>query len=263
MTRALGWLRDEAGAAVCALMLLTRVPVPGSVYTPERLRRSVAWFPPVGALVGVVAGAVLLAAGELWTGLLPVVLAVAVPVVLTGGLHEDGLADCADALGVAGGRDARLAVLKDPHVGTYGVLALVLGIAAKIAALAALAPLRAAAALVLAHALGRWAAAFLLRRLPYLRGRDGSAGGLEVGGGRFAVLSVVAGALAGLLGWPGAVAAAAALATAELVAFAARHKLGGATGDVLGAGCQLVELAVYATLAAVPTAWWSPGAWPW
>jgi adenosylcobinamide-GDP ribazoletransferase len=159
---------SEAGHFWNALRFLTMIPAPGVDHIEDDwLMRSAKYFPLIGIIVGSFSAIALLAAGQFWTGMLPPLLAVATGTVLTGALHEDGLADTAD--GFAGGRsrETRLAIMKDSRIGTYGTLAVGMTVALRVAAIAALPPWTGAAALVAAHAGGRLAAALAMTRLPY------------------------------------------------------------------------------------------------
>lgn len=218
-------------------------------------RAAPAWYPAVGALVGALAGLVRYAAdGALGAGSASV-LAVVALVVLTGALHQDGLADCADGLGARGGRERRLQVMRDPSIGVYGALALLLWLLLLVSALAALERDDAVRALVVAAALGRWAA-LLHARLSRPARADGLGASFEVGRGAVAVASAVAVAVA--VTATGPVHAIFAVASAGVVAVAvtawARTTLGGRTGDTLGASVALTEVVVcLALLAAVAT----------
>jgi len=182
---------------------------------------------------------------------------------MAGGLHEDGWADLFDALAASRERERMLAVMKDSHIGAVGALALVLLVAGKLAALTTLPTGAVPAALVAAHVLSRWSHLPLLWRLPYVRAGGGLTGALagRVPAGRLAAGTVLALALAALaLGraaLPAALAAAVAAAAAGLLF---RHRLGGVTGDCLGAANQLVELGTLLVLLATPaiTARWPP-----
>src|SRR5271166_1335207 len=163
-------IREELRYFMAAIQLLTRLPVPHAEgFTSEWMERGVKYFPLAGALVGAFCALILLAASHLWNGALPALLTVAAGIAITGGLHEDGFADFFDGMGGAT-RDARLAIMKDSRAGTYGVLALVLGVGMKVLALAALPPAAGAAALVSAHAGGRLAAVAVIAKLPYAGG---------------------------------------------------------------------------------------------
>jgi len=248
---AAAWRRDLALAAA----FLTRLPVAPVPPDADEARRALRAYPVVGAGVGLTAGAALAAA--LGLGLPPAaaaVVAVAAQIVLTGALHEDGLADVADGLGPAD-RARRLDVMRDSRTGTFGVLALVLGTGARIAAVAALAEAGAglaAGALVAAGAASRSVFPVLLRRLPAARD-DGL--GRSVGrpdGGVATTALALGGAIAWLSGGVFAAPAALAAAAAATAGFAllARRAFGGQTGDVLGAAQQIAETTVLLALAA-------------
>lgn len=244
-------------ALLTALTLLTRVPVrvPGLVGGPE-LCAAVAFYPVVGALVGAAVAGVALLADGVWPAPLPALLALATGLVLTGALHEDGLADCADALG---GRDpeTRLRILRDPRLGSFGVLALTLGLGLRAGALSAvdrgaLLPLA-----VAVHGLSRAGMALLLATEGRARG-DGLAALMP----REAVRrpAIAAGflgiACAAPLGWgaPGPWIlglCALALLIPAAVGRWARSRLGGVTGDALGAAQQLSELGLWLAGAAL------------
>src|SRR5205809_570114 len=119
----------------CALQFLTRLPAPSFAdVQPDWITRAARYYPAVGVPEGAICAGVLLATGQLWSGSLPALLAVATGVLVTGGFHEDGLADTADGLGGGQTPFRRLEIMKDSRVGTYGVLALGLTLAIKVAA---------------------------------------------------------------------------------------------------------------------------------
>ncbi len=231
-----------------ALQFLTRVPVGAPAGPPPgALAASAAMFPLAGALIGAMGGLVFALAT--WLGLPPTLaalLAVAAQVLLTGGLHEDGLADVADGFGGGRTRADKLRIMRDPHIGSFGALALVLALLARIGALSALAePALAAAALVAAASASRAALPVLMATLPPARVE-----GLGAGAGRphplRAAAAVVIAILAALALLPAAMAATgliAAAGAALIVAELARRQIGGQTGDVLGAAQQLAEMA--------------------
>jgi adenosylcobinamide-GDP ribazoletransferase len=155
-----------------ALQLLTRLPVPSSPTPPrpEELGRAVLLFPAVGLLIGGVLAGLSGALDSVDPGVLAA-LVLAVWVLLTGGLHLDGLADTADAwLGGQGDRDRTLAIMKDPRSGPAAIVAIVLVLLAKFAALQALlAGGEALYPLLLAPVLGRTVIVLLLLATPYVR----------------------------------------------------------------------------------------------
>jgi adenosylcobinamide-GDP ribazoletransferase len=246
--------RPQAFDVLAALGLLTRLPITVDGVRATARGAAAAWaWPLAGALVGLIGG--LAGAAALGLGLpagLAAALTLATQALVTGAMHEDGLADSADGLWGGWDRARRLAIMKDSHIGTYGVLALVLSLIARWSALMALLPLPGALAILVAvGGLSRAPMAVLMAWLP--NARDG---GLSHSVGRpeaatAALASVVAFGLAfGLLG---AVALPAALLIAgATLAFGAyaRRRIGGQTGDILGAAQQLAEVLMLSLLAA-------------
>lgn len=220
-----------------ALVFLTRLPL-GRFLPPRLLPLSgAAWaFPLAGAIVGAIAGLPLWLLGP---GLLPAALAVTLAVWLTGALHEDALADFADA---GGGRDRAdcLRIMRESTIGSYGAMALVCISLLRVAALALLGPL----ALVGAAALGRVAPVLLMRSLPPAR-----ADGLGQGAGHPSRRGVAVAAIIGvsllILTAPSAGAGLSALLLAGIAVVVVSRRacrlLGGQTGDVLGAAAILAE----------------------
>lgn len=243
-----------------ATSFLTRVPTGIGEVSDERLGRSVPWFGVVGALVGLVVAGVYIGASAIAPPLLAAALAVAAGVVVTGGFHEDGLADVADALGGSDPESSRR-ILKDPRLGTYGVLALVLGVAIRIAAVSGLDAWTALAAIPAAHVLARSAAVAPMTSarmsapglgasyMGALRRRDAFAG-LALGAA-LAALAVGTWAVVGIV---------AVMVPAVGISALATRRFGGLSGDVLGAIEQLGEvllLALAATAVASGwTVWW-------
>jgi adenosylcobinamide-GDP ribazoletransferase len=221
----------------------------------------VPYFPVVGALVGLSGAIVYAAATVVWTPIVAASIAVAVEVVITGGFHEDGLADGADALGAADPADARR-ILKDPRLGSFGVLAISLGIVLRIGTLASLQTWSAVAVLPAAHALARAAATSILGSAPIAGDGLGAAYARALSS-----RTLVAGATAALLiavvaiGLWAPVAAGACALIALWLRRAATVRLGGVTGDVLGAIQQCALVAVLLVASAVETQGWGPLAW--
>ena len=227
-----------------AMAFLTVLPVATSEGGPgERLGR--AYFPAIGAVVGLVAAAVFALMDSFSTPLLAAVAGVASLALLTGALHLDGLADSADGLFGGGDVSRRLEVMRDPRLGSFGVVAVALVLLGDVAAMAAMSPGGAVAALIIAGALSRLAMLAVITLVPYVR-----TSGLGVAAGdsshrRFDLALGSAFALvACLLDWPRALLALCLVAlTALAVATLARRRLGGATGDVYGATAELCLLA--------------------
>jgi adenosylcobinamide-GDP ribazoletransferase len=244
------WLDDLRTAAA----FLTRLPVPYPLGAmPQNFARAYRMFPIVGALIGGAVG--LFYYGLRWTGvpdLAAVALALGASALLTGALHEDGLADVADGFG--GGREpaAKLAIMRDSRIGTYGVLILLVSFVTRASALAALPDGLVVQCLIATHALARGVLPGIAMNLPFAR-QDGLA--VSAGQPDFAT-AATAGAFAvaiALLALPWSAAFYAALlavAAAIGMAWLARRQIGGQTGDVLGAAEQVAETAILVLLAA-------------
>ncbi|MBM2574749.1 adenosylcobinamide-GDP ribazoletransferase [Jannaschia sp. Os4] len=232
---------------ISALMLMTRLPVRG---TPSPAADGAWAWPVAGALVGLLGA--LAGTGAAALGLptaFAALLAVAATIAATGALHEDGLADCAD--GLWGGRTParRLDIMRDSRLGSYGALALVVGVGAKWSlATAALDQGTLLWALPAAAAASRAPMAWAMRALPAAR-TDGLSRHVGIPGAREVWLGA---GLAALLlapsGLSGLLAALAVVLTALACVSLARAKLGGQTGDVLGGTQQMCEIAALAAL---------------
>ena len=235
-------LRRALSGAQVAVGLLTVLPVRART-EPDGIGHAAAWFPLVGALVGLATGGIWLAFERSLGPTLSAVLAVITLVILTGGLHQDGLADVADGLGVRGGRGRRLEVMRDSSIGAFGVLALVLWELLLTAALAALPRDQVLKTLVIAGALSRWSAVVHAFELPPAR-EEGL--GAAFAPSWPALLAASALALATLALQPGRVVAAlgVALLTTIATSLLADRVLGGRTGDTLGATILLTEVVV-------------------
>ncbi|MEF8793177.1 adenosylcobinamide-GDP ribazoletransferase [Thiohalorhabdus sp.] len=235
-----------------AVQFLTRVPlgVPAAPRAAD-LGRSVAFYPLVGLGLGLVLAVVGALAGQ-GPGLLAAALLVTLWAAATGFLHLDGLADSADAwLGGQGDAERTLAILKDAYAGPAGVTAVVLVLLVKVAALAPLMVAGGVAALVLAPLLARAGTAALLLTTPYVR-----AGGLgEAAAANMPRPAVLLGvALSGLVALlVGGVAGLGALVAGGLVLLGLRwlmvRRIGGVTGDTLGAAIEVSEAVVLVVFA--------------
>jgi len=221
-----------------ALQFLTRLPAPRiAVFDPDDLSRSALWFPVVGAIVG------LIVAEALWTGAqaspwIGALLALIAWVWVTGGLHLDGLSDIADALGVAHRSPERfLEVLRDPHIGAFGTIAIVLQLIAKLVLLAAVATPPALAAVVLIAAWARWGAIVWTVTVTPLATGTGERFSWHIDRRAIVVEGVV---LAVLSAWLAPLLLLALLVVPAIAAFW-KYRVGGVTGDCLGAGIEVVE----------------------
>jgi adenosylcobinamide-GDP ribazoletransferase len=229
---------QELRLFLAALQFMTRLPTPAIPYDPDWLPRAAKYFPLTGILIGVIAAAVLVAAERIWPNPIPALLALGAGILITGALHEDGVADSADSLG-GRTREARLAIMKDSRIGTFGVLALLLALALQAAALASMPAWIGAAYLVAAHAGARLAAVIVMKLAPYAG--DRAVAKVEHAPDRPGAGETIIALLLGLLplfamsgdrAMPGlALGTLAALAVARRLC----RGLGGYTGDVLGA----------------------------
>jgi adenosylcobinamide-GDP ribazoletransferase len=243
------WLDDFK----MATGFLTRLPVPHPDGGLANFARAYRLFPVVGGLIGLAMGVLCLALRQVGVpDLAAAALVLGAGALLTGALHEDGLADVADGFG--GGRDveARLAIMRDSRIGTYGAMALLVSFATKLSALAAIPDAYVVQSLIATHALARGILPFLSLNLPYAR-QDGLA---RASGQPDTTTAAIAGALALLiallsLSWTEALwAAVAAGISGFVMARLALRQIGGQTGDVLGAAEQVAETAILVLLAA-------------
>jgi adenosylcobinamide-GDP ribazoletransferase len=244
------WLDDLR----TAVAFLTRLPVPhpkGSM--PANFVRAQRMFPLVGAAIGAAVGLVCLGMRRMGVpDLAAAALALGASAILTGALHEDGLADVADGFGGGPDSAAKLEIMRDSRLGTYGALVLMVSFAAKLSALAALPDAVVVQSLIAAHALARGVLPAMSMSLAYAR-KDGLAANagrpdpatVAIAGGFALVIALLA------LPWIAALCAAlAAAASAFGMAWLAQRQIGGQTGDVLGGAEQVAETAILVLLAA-------------
>ncbi len=242
--------RQEAEAFFGAVRFFTRLPVPAWVgHSQEALDRAARYFPLVGILVGALGGLTFLLAALVLPVSIALLFSMAATLLVTGAFHEDGLADAVDGFGGGWTREQVLAIMKDSRIGSYGALAVALMLLAKFNALYELPDEWIAPALVAAHAASRFCSTALIYALDYVRDDDSSRAkplAVRLGSGSLAVAGLFGLAPLALLPWE---AALAGLALAALTTFlAARYfvkRIGGYTGDCLGAAQQLAELAIY------------------
>jgi len=232
---------------VLAIRFLTVVPVPGRAGTdPGALGRAAWWFPPIGLVLGLVLAAADHGLSRLFPPLVTALLVVSLWKLLTGGLHLDGLADCLDGLA---GRDAahRLAIMRDSRIGVFGALGLVLAVLLACGVLTELPVAARGPALLLAPTVGRLAplvVGVIMR--PATPASGSGAAFIDALPGWAPLVHTTAVLILGalVLGPFGLAVVIAGLGVALLATWALAHGLGGATGDVLGAGVELAELGV-------------------
>jgi adenosylcobinamide-GDP ribazoletransferase len=242
-----------------ALQFFTRLPIPAWVgFEASWLQHASRYFPLVGVVVGAIAAGVYVGAALVLPAPVAAVLSTAASIYITGAFHEDGFADTCDGLGGGMTRERALEIMKDSRVGAYGAIGIVCMLAAKLSALAMLPPRQAVAALLLAHPLSRLAATALIWKLEYVRG-EGKAKPLahQMTNAEFAIAAIGACLPAALLlatGWSAPLAIPAAIAASLAAALWLGRlfvrRLGGYTGDCLGAVQQLAEALVYVAILA-------------
>ena len=253
---------QEIRLLLTAVQYFTRIPMPRWVgHEGAQLSGTTRYFPAIGVAVGAVAAAVFWAASMVFPPVVAVILSLIATALLTGALHEDGLADTLDGLGGGHTRERALEIMKDPRIGAFGALGLMLLLALKIATLSALPLTWVVMALIAGHALSRWCAVLLIWRLPYARADSSTRARPVVEGvGRadivvatvFGLAPLAVFGLAPLAGYGATAllgALAAVLVTALLGAWYTR-RLGGYTGDTLGATQQITEVVFYLAMLA-------------
>jgi adenosylcobinamide-GDP ribazoletransferase len=241
-----------------ATQFLTRVPVPSaSDFQPQWLRQSLRYFPLVGGFVGLANVAVWWLSSQWFPRTVAVGLMLALSLVLTGAFHEDGFADTCDGFGGGATRERTLAIMQDSRIGAFGAIGLVMLLGLKWSALVALPTAAFSVAVVTSHVVSRWYSIGLVRALPYARA-EGEGKSRPFDGGLTAaqwllsgVIGVAAVAIPALWSGPvenarlaiaAAVGCAAAAGTALVAAAHFKRRIGGYTGDCLGAVQQLSEL---------------------
>lgn len=242
---------------VLALQFLTRIPLPYQpAYSPERMAQAAAYFPLVGATVGLLLWAIHAVGIRAWPAAVVVVVVVIAEAVITGAFHLDGLADTCDGIFSGRDRERMLEIMRDSRIGTFGALALIADVAVKATALWSLPDDVRGPVLVVFPTVARVGLVPLMALFPYARRTAGlgAAHAGKVGWIEFVVGLVTACAVAmGLLGpAEGGLAVALALFTALLGGSFIAQRLGGLTGDTYGAMEEVSALALLLAAAA----WW-------
>jgi adenosylcobinamide-GDP ribazoletransferase len=246
-----GLFESWLSAPFLALQFLTIMPpVVSDAPRPHDLGRSEAFFPFVGLMLGAVLAVVDRLADPYVAPLVRDALLVVLLAVMTGALHLDGVIDTFDGLFVAGNRDRRLAIMRDPRAGAYGVVAIVLLLGLKVAALASLPAHLRFGSLLVAPCLGRWSIVLVTSQFPYARNEGmGQAFKQSLKWTHVVVAGAIAAEVAVLvLGVSGIAVWFAASTAALIVAHYVASRLGGLTGDTYGAICELVETGVLVAL---------------
>lgn len=239
---------------LCALQFLTRIPLAArDAPSAWDLRWAAACYSLVGLLIGVGAAAVYKACGAFLPASASIVLVLLFAVVVTGALHEDGLADCADGFLGARERGRVLDIMRDSRIGTFGALAVVFAILLKYASLVSLTEREILRSVVIAPVLSRWLVLPLAMAMRPARPDGlGSAFAAQVGTAQVVVSAIPVVIIGGLLFQVSFVAlTAGAAAAVALFAWYCHRRIGGLTGDCLGAAIQLAELTTYLAVAAL------------
>ncbi len=239
----------ELRLLLMAVQYFTRVPMPSWVgHSAEHLSGTARYFPAVGLMIGAVGALVLWTTSLVLPAPLPVILSTAFTVFVTGAFHEDGLADTFDGLGGGATRERALEIMKDSRLGTFGTAALVLTLLIKIAALSAMPVIVAIGVLIAGHAFSRACAVSLLFASNYVGNPDQSRAKVVAQPMSYAELlfAIVIGIAP--MYWVGLHALAGVVCSLLVLYVLARwfmRRLGGFTGDTLGATQQLTEIAFY------------------
>lgn len=237
-----------------ALQFFTRLPIPRWVgFEPHWLHHASRYFPLVGLVVGAIVTIVYWVAALVLPPAVAVLLSTAAGIYLTGAFHEDGFADACDGLGGGLTRERALDIMKDSRIGAYGAIGIILLVAVKCTALAHLTILSTVGALLVAHPLSRLMAASLIWRMAYARA-EGKAKPMaeQMTGAEFVIAlaccvpAVLLAVSQGWLDWRAIATGSAAMVLVTLwFARKLRRRLGGYTGDCLGAVQQLTEAVFY------------------
>ena len=238
------WIEDFLGA----IQFLTRLPVPRVRFDPDSLARAAKFFPVVGLIIGLGASVLQRIAAPHLSHSLVALLVLTFLILITSGLHEDGLADTADGFGGGWNREQVLTILRDSRIGSFGALALVVSVLARFLLLSSLPVNRFTAFIVSAHVLCRWTTLPLSYFLAPAREGDGQ-------GARIAQKISLASLLLGTLlsfaivfyflrteFW---IPVVVSLVITALSGLYYSRRIGGVTGDCFGATNQLTEIAVY------------------
>lgn len=246
------FFRSETAPFLLALQFLTRLPLPVQVtFSRAAQAASPRWYAGVGVIVGAIAGLVYLGAAAIYPPVVAVLVAMAGQLLITGGLHEDGFADACDGLGGVRPPARVLEIMRDSRIGTYGVLGLGLMVAGRVATLTAMPVAAVPFVMIAAHAASRASMLWVMASSSYVRDQ-GAATGVSERLDQRAVMTCFATAVLALLPLIFVVPAMAVLlGMAGLVAghYAMRRRfevrLGGYTGDCLGAVQQCSEIGFY------------------
>jgi len=239
-----------------ALQFLTRLPVTVSGVVDDRtMARSMAYYSLIGLLIGGGAAGVRYLLGLVFSATPANLGAIIFVIFVTGNLHGDGLMDTADGIFSGRSRERMLEIMKDSRVGSHGLMAGVLDLLLRLVLLGEMEPAMQITALLLAPTLGRWVLVYGSARYPYARNSGGTGSfTVYVGWRELLYNSVVAlGVTLGFLRVPGLILLVVALVAAFLLHRFIKGRLGGVTGDTLGAAGEVVEILTLAVLVVLPS----------
>ncbi len=254
---------------ITAFRTLTAIPVPGR--DAERMPSALPWFPVVGLVLGLVIWGTIdlatLATGPAWPEA-PAILALVAGVILTRAIHLDGLADWADGFWGSRDRERVLAIMKDPQVGSFGTVAVVSLLLAKWVFLVRLIAAGAGIWIIAAYVVSRTMPVVLLATEPYARGNGGTAAPFARGASRkhlvlAMLLAVILTLLFCGLHWVWPVVILACWGLTRLFGRWCRGRVGGITGDLLGACTEMAETGILAAGAVIANAGGLPVAGVW
>ncbi|MBB40668.1 MAG: adenosylcobinamide-GDP ribazoletransferase [Hyphomonas sp.] len=250
-------MKSEIIKLLLAIQFLTRIPLPGQVgYTPERFEASPAYYPLVGLIIGGVCAGVYWLAALIFPAVIAVLLTLGAGLLLTGAFHEDGLADTFDGIGGGITPEKSLAIMKDSRIGTYGTAALIIVLLPKAAALSSMSSILVIGALLAGHGLSRLSAVLVIMTSRYVR-TDGTGKPVAKGLTAKGLATVCLTGLGIILVWQ--LFLPISTMGYGLIGLAISHvcmrlffepKLGGYTGDTLGAVQQASETGFYLGLLA-------------
>lgn len=250
-------LREEIAKLLLAVQFLTRIPIPRTIlFSEERFSDTPRYYPAVGMLIGAICVAICYLNLQLFTPPLAITITVALGVLLTGAFHEDGLADTFDGIGGGQTRDDALLIMRDSRLGTYGTLAILFVLTIKIMAMSTLPINLLLLSFIAAHGLSRLSSVIVMATSQYARDHGT---GKPVSGGITTTslcIALFSGIICLLLLLIAAPPNALGFAVIGLLIghYAVRrfyaNKIGGYTGDTLGAVQQASELGFYLGLAA-------------
>jgi adenosylcobinamide-GDP ribazoletransferase len=246
-------LRGFGSDFLAAVQFLTRIPVPSPAYSADSLAHSVKFFPVVGFLVGASAALVHLLLAPHWPRVVVAFLVLTYLCLVTGFIHEDGLADAADGFGGGWSRDKILEIMRDSRIGSYGAAALTLSLLSRILLLSSLPLALVVQYLIATRVLSQWTT--LPLSFYFSSARAPSEGGADGQGARIARITSLGSLIAGtIFSFAVVIAllrarAAFAIGAAIVVTLASglyfQKRIGGVTGDCFGAANQIAEVAVY------------------